>query len=268
MNMIPVGGIQSGKFKTLPWSYTRFLHGARNGAVHINLGDHHRCSTIHTNTVQILLEVLLNLKLKVIWTCHQENEEQLNGFENISEDVMVQHLLPQTDILAHPIIKVFITNGDLINIQDGISRQCPILGIPLFPNEVENVKLVEHYQIGLRLDYSNLTRDSLRWALDKILNNTNYYESNAAVVAKIFRDRPLGGLAHAMFWLEYILNYGGVHLTIPANTVTLEQLHLQDLQIYRIFSSIIIGALLITFGYILWLGFKRLKTHKINAKLS
>lgn len=265
MNMILVGGMQAGRPQELPWYIKRFLDEARRGVVYINLGDHHRCATIDRAAVRILTDVIASLQQRLVWTCHQDKDESF--FDSSHEDFMVQHLVPQTDILAHPHVKLFITNGDLLSIQDGIVHHVPILGVPLFDNEVRNMELVERFQIGVRLDYKNLTETSLRWALETILNN-EYYVLNVRALAKVYRDRPLGGLAQAVFWLEYVLNYGGIHLSLPESPVGLQQLHLQDLQIYRLLCALLATILMVAIGSVLWWCLKIRQPRKNAAKLS
>uniref|UniRef100_T1PGY1 UDP-glucoronosyl and UDP-glucosyl transferase n=1 Tax=Musca domestica TaxID=7370 RepID=T1PGY1_MUSDO len=261
-NIIPVGGLQIRAPRELPWHVRRFLDEARSGVVYVNLGDEQLCSEIPKERMEVLLHVFSKRDERFLMTCHD-----LKKIDGLPKNVMLNHLVPQTDILAHPHIKLFIMNGDLMALQEAIIRHVPIVGIPLFDNELENVQTAEKLQIGLRIDYGNFTETSLNWALDAMANK-EFYVLNIRDISKIYRDRPLGGLASALFWLDYILRYGSQPLKTQGIGMPLDQMHLSDLMIYNFLLLLLTLASLVGLyflGLFLW---RKRQTEKMFSKLN
>lgn len=69
-------------------------------------------------------------KFRVLWKWEDEDISKL------PKNVMVKPWLPQSDILAHPNVKLFITHGGLMGTQEGVYRGVPMLGIPIFCDQV------------------------------------------------------------------------------------------------------------------------------------
>ncbi|KAI8127596.1 hypothetical protein FF38_03168 [Lucilia cuprina] len=261
-NIIPVGGLHIRAPKELPWHIRRFLDEARFGAIYMHLGDEKLCADISKEKLDVLFHVLGKQQERILWTCHD-----VQKIEGLPKNMMIQHLVPQTDILAHPHIRLFIMNGDIMGLQESIIRHVPLLGLPLFKNEMENIMLAEKLQIGVRIDYTNLTESSLDWALETILHK-EFYVLNIRDISKIFRDRPLGGLANAMFWLDYIDRYGNGPLKTQALGMPLNELHLADLRFYSYLRSLVVLGVLIGLYYVVMFLWKKRQTDKMFSKLN
>ncbi|XP_046811242.1 UDP-glycosyltransferase UGT4 [Lucilia cuprina] len=261
-NIIPVGGLHIRAPKELPWHIRRFLDEARFGAIYMHLGDEKLCADIPKEKLDVLFHVLGKRQECILWTCHD-----VQKIEGLPKNMMIQHLVPQTDILAHPHIRLFIMNGDIMGLQESIIRHVPLLGLPLFENEMENIMLAEKLQIGVRVDYTNLTESSLDWALETILHK-EFYVLNIRDISKIFRDRPLGGLANAIFWLDYIDRYGNGPLKTQALGMPLNELHLADLRFYSYLRSLVVLGVLIGLYYVGMFLWKKRQTDKMFSKLN
>ena len=73
--------------------------------------------------------------------------------------------------LAHQNVRLFITHGGLLSIQEAIHRGVPIVGIPIYGDQYYNLARIVSFGIGIRLDYDNITTESVTWRLNKVLNN-------------------------------------------------------------------------------------------------
>ncbi|XP_073846741.1 UDP-glycosyltransferase family 317 member A1 [Musca autumnalis] len=261
-NIIPVGGLHIRAPRELPWHVRRFLDEARSSVVYINLGDEQLCSEIPKERLEVLMHVFHKREERFLWTCH--DVKKLDG---LPKNVMLNHLVPQTDILAHPHVNLFIMNGDLMGLQEAIIRHVPIVGIPLFDNELENVRTAEKLQFGVRIDYANFTEASLNWALDTMANK-EFYVLNIRDISKIYRDRPLGGLASALFWLDYILRYGSQPLKTQGIGMPLGQMHLNDLMVYNFFMGLLVIASLVGIYFLALFLWRKRQTEKMFSKLN
>lgn len=127
------------------------------------------------------------IKQKVIW---KWDDESLIVDQN---KFLIKKWLPQDSILAHPNVKLFITHGELflsvnhekknesflnslplvgglLSCTESIFFGVPMLGIPIFGDQLANMNNVQKEGWGVWVDYRNLTETSLTWALKEVLD--------------------------------------------------------------------------------------------------
>jgi glucuronosyltransferase len=75
---------------------------------------------------------------------------------------------------AHPNVRLFISHGGLLSTQETIHWGVPVVGIPIMGDQHLNIVRAVSAGYALKLDYTNLTKDSLSWALKEILENSRY----------------------------------------------------------------------------------------------
>ena len=80
--------------------------------------------------LEVFLRTFRNIKQRVIWKWEDDK------LPDLPKNVLVRKWLPQNDILAHPNLKVFITHGGLLGTQEGVARGVPMLGIPIYADQV------------------------------------------------------------------------------------------------------------------------------------
>lgn len=117
------------------------------------------------------------------------------------------------------------------------------------------------YAISFKL--TNLTEESLNWALTELFQNRNYTEK-ITLMSKKFRDRPIRALEEVIYWIEYVLRFKNVnHLRSTALDITWIQYFLID-----IFAFILLFIFLIIFSIFLTVKLikMRKKTKKIDKK--
>lgn len=117
---------------------------------------------------------------------------------------------------AHPNIKVFIAHGGLIGTQEAVYNGVPILGIPIYADQYNNLLQTEHHGFGKILEFKDINEENLKKVLNEVLTNESY-KRNAEQVSKRFRDRPMTPLDTAMFWIEYVIrNKDAAYMQNPA----------------------------------------------------
>ncbi|KXJ80316.1 hypothetical protein RP20_CCG025547 [Aedes albopictus] len=126
----------------------------------------------------------------------------------LPSNVMIKPWLPQSDILAHPNVKVFITHGGLLGTQEGVYRAVPMLGIPIYCDQHLNMNKAVLGGYAVRLYFPNITETSFRWALEELLYKPEY-KRNMDRVSGVFRDRPVPALDEAVYWVEYVIRHKG-----------------------------------------------------------
>lgn len=109
-------------------------------------------------------KVFSKLKNKVIW----KFEEAIP----MPDNVLIDSWLPQSDILGHPNVKLFITHGGLLGTTESVYHGIPVIGIPIFGDQQRNIANAVQSGWGLQLDYHNITESSLQWAINEMLGNS------------------------------------------------------------------------------------------------
>ncbi|EDW01660.1 GH20333 [Drosophila grimshawi] len=261
--IVPAGGLHIRAPRDLPWHIKRYVEESRTGVIYMQLGNEQLCGQLPPQKLQTIFEFLGARKERVIWTCHD-----VTKLEGQPKNVMIQHAVPQIDILAHPGIRAFIMNGDLLSVQEGIMRNVPMLGLPIFQNERKNMQLAVNLGVALQLDQSNFSKASLNWALDE-LTTLETYQLTIRDVSSEFRDRPFGALANAMFWVNYVVRHkGGAAIRTRGIDISSNHLHLFDLFVFYFGLAVVFCALLVAtyFGVVYALQRKRNDTK--NAKIN
>ncbi|KAH8292021.1 hypothetical protein KR054_003528, partial [Drosophila jambulina] len=228
-NMISVGGLHILPPKSLPGHIQKFLDEAEHGAIYFSLGSQVRCADMPAEKLKIFLNVFARLKQRVLWKFEDDKLSNLPG------NVKVEKWLPQADVLAHPKVRVFIAHGGLFGMQEAVHHGVPVLGMPFYFDQNPNIKegIAAGYAIGL--DYRDISEEKLEVALTELLTNPKY-KANMDRASKIFRDRPLGAMDTAMYWIEYIIEHRGApHLVAAGVNLPWYQFYLLDVVAIIIF---------------------------------
>jgi UDP:flavonoid glycosyltransferase YjiC (YdhE family) len=75
------------------------------------------------------------------------------------------------DVAAHPNIRMFITHCGKMSSIEASYRGVPIVGIPLFLDQRLNLQKLVTKGVGVQLEYSSLTKETVLMAVREILNN-------------------------------------------------------------------------------------------------
>lgn len=236
-NVKEIGGINVVQNKSLPQNMKQFLDSAVDGAIYFSMGSVVKVSDFagEGKVLKAFLNTFRKLKQKVIWKW--ENDQ----FPEPSPNILTAKWFPQQDILAHENVKVFITQGGMISIFESISRGVPLLGMPVFGDQYKNMRHATTYGYGIKIDFNNVTEESLQWALGELLDNPSY-KQQAEKRARLFHDRPLSALDEAVYWVEFVLKNGNV-LQSTASSLPFYSFYCLD--VAAIFLTILIVAYLL-----------------------
>ncbi|XP_041979455.1 UDP-glycosyltransferase UGT5-like [Aricia agestis] len=239
-NIIEVGGLHlSESTKSLPKDIKYFLDNSTDGVVYVNFGSNVRSAELPLEKKNAFLNVFRRLKQNVLWKWEDEK------LDNKPDNVLIKHWLPQKEILAHPNIKMFISHGGLIGTQEAIFNGVPILGVPIYCDQYNNLLLAKVEGYGCIMSYHDIDEDNLYNKINEILKNDTYAKS-AKEMSRRFKDRPLPPLDTAIFWLEYVIrNNGAEHLKNPARNMSWVTYSMWDVYTFVfliIISTIILGV--------------------------
>ncbi|XP_055627180.1 UDP-glycosyltransferase UGT5-like [Toxorhynchites rutilus septentrionalis] len=200
--LVQVGGLHIKEPKSLPADIQKFLDGAEHGAIFFSLGTNLKSSDMPPEKLAAILSVFRSMKQRVVWKFEDES------VKNLPKNVLIKSWLPQSDILGHPNVKVFITHGGLLGTQEGVHRAVPMLGVPIYADQHLNMNKAVLGGYAVKLYFPNITETSFRWALNELLYKPEY-KQNIDKVSSVFRDRPVPAVDEAAYWIEYVIRHKG-----------------------------------------------------------
>ncbi|XP_063345277.1 UDP-glucuronosyltransferase 2A2-like isoform X2 [Pelmatolapia mariae] len=159
---------------------------------------------------------------EVLWRYRGEKPESLGA------NTKIYDWIPQNDLLGHPKARAFITHGGTNGIYEAIYHGVPIVGIPMFADQPDNMVHMKEKGAAVILNVNFMTAEDLRDAINTVINDKSYKE-NAMRLSSIHHDRPMSALEEAVFWIEFTLrNKGAKHLRVQAHELTWYQYHSLD----------------------------------------
>jgi len=126
--------------------------------------------------------------------------------EDAPANVMLSSWLPQTSLLAHPNVKLFITHGGAGSVQETICHKTPIVGVPFSGDQPVNVKEAVSRNIGVKVDWHDMTEEILETAIQKVINDP-IYQTSITKLSDLIMDQPQHPLDRSIWWLEYLLRH-------------------------------------------------------------
>ncbi|XP_021558119.1 UDP-glucuronosyltransferase 2B31 isoform X3 [Neomonachus schauinslandi] len=136
--------------------------------------------------------------------------------------------IPQNDLLGHPKTKAFVTHGGANGIYEAIHHGIPMVGIPLFADQPDNIAHMKAKGAAVSLDFHTLSSTDLLNALRMVIDDASYKE-NAMKLSRIHHDQPVKPLDRAVFWIEFVMRHKGAkHLRPASHNLTWFQYHSLD----------------------------------------
>uniref|UniRef100_A0A182YRJ6 UDP-glycosyltransferases domain-containing protein n=1 Tax=Anopheles stephensi TaxID=30069 RepID=A0A182YRJ6_ANOST len=208
--LVNVAGAHIKPAKELPEDIRKFLDGAKEGVIFFSLGSYMKSADMPKDKMKAFLEVFRNLKQRVLWK--YENED----IARLPKNVMVRKWLPQSDILAHPKVVLFITHGGMFGSQEGIYRGVPMLYIPFYGDQHRNALKAEQAGYALTLNFPEVNVITLGSRINELLTNPTFMKQ-AKRASELFRDNVVPPMQEAMHWIEYVMRHKGAkHLKTKA----------------------------------------------------
>ncbi|KAM9743411.1 UDP-glucuronosyltransferase 2A2-like isoform 3-T3 [Menidia menidia] len=216
-----VGGIHCRPAKPLPKDMEEFVQSSGDaGIVVFSLGS--MIKNLTTEKANMIATALAQIPQKVLWRYGGEKPETLGP------NTRIFNWIPQNDLLGHPKTKAFITHGGTNGIYEAIYHGVPMVGIPMFADQPDNMVHVKAKGAGLIVDLNFMTAEDLRDALKTVINDKSYKE-NTMRLSRIHHDRPMNPHDEAVFWIEFTMrNKGAKHLRVQAHQLTWYQYHSLD----------------------------------------
>ncbi|XP_045608864.1 UDP-glucosyltransferase 2 [Procambarus clarkii] len=222
-NVVYCGGIHIHPAKPLPQDLEEWVQGAGDdGFIYFSLGSVVPGSTMPEEYRRAFIEVFGSLKQRVLWKWDQDT------MEDLPPNVRISKWLPQQDILGDRRLHLFITHGGLLSTLESMYHGVPVLGMPVFGDQQGNMAKVERDGRGRVLLWEQLTSESLRDTINKIMNDSSM-KAEVKESSKVMKDQPQDPAQVALYWLKYAIRHNGApHLRCPAGEMSWYKLYNVD----------------------------------------
>ncbi|XP_043304388.1 UDP-glucuronosyltransferase 2B4-like isoform X1 [Cervus canadensis] len=222
-----VGGLHCKPANPLPKEIEEFVQSSgENGIVVFTLGS--MITNITEERANTIASALAQIPQKVLWRYSGKKPDTLGP------NTRLYDWIPQNDLLGHPKTKAFVTHGGTNGIYEAIYHGIPMVGIPLFADQPDNIANMKAKGAAVRLDLETMSTRDLFNALNEVINNP-LYKQNVMWLSTIQRDQPMKPLDRAVFWIEFVMRHKGARHLRPAS---------HDLTWYQYHSLDVIGFLL------------------------
>jgi len=216
----------------------QFLDNSSNGVIYMSLGSHALSADLDGAIIQMLLNVFKSLQLSVLWKFEADN------LPNKPDNVLISKWLPQADVLAHRNVKLFITHGGHMSMEEAIDRAVPMLVMPLMFDQGANAAEMVNKQVAVALDLNQLTERALAEAIDEVTKPK--YRRNIQKLRELVYDQPMTSREKAVWWTEYVIRHKGAdHLKYQGRLVPFYQRFGLDIMLVLLASIYIIRKLLL-----------------------
>ncbi|KAG8456720.1 hypothetical protein GDO86_002485 [Hymenochirus boettgeri] len=156
---------------------------------------------------------LAKISQKVIWRYKQSDWPKE---VKLAPNVKLMDWVPQNDLLGHPKVRLLVTHGGINSLQEAVYHGVPIVGIPLFGDQRENLIRVKGKKFGTFIPPEQLTAESFADTIQHIINDKSY-KATAMHMSLIQRSQPFPPDQQILRWVEHIIQVGGASHLHPSS---------------------------------------------------
>ncbi|XP_056262907.1 UDP glucuronosyltransferase 5 family, polypeptide D1 [Pseudoliparis swirei] len=208
-NIIYIGGFQCKPARPLPADLEDFVQSAgEHGVIIMTLGSF--VNALPKEVADGIASVFAKMPQKVIWRHKGERPSTLGN------NTLIVDWMPQKDLLGHPQTKLFVAHGGTNGVQEAIYHGVPVLGIPLFFDQYDNLLRLQERGAGKIIQLADVNRRSFEEGIHEVLRRDGYRQ-NMQRLSRLHRDQPMAPMDQAVFWVEYVIRHKGApHLRTEA----------------------------------------------------
>ncbi|XP_057707278.1 UDP-glucuronosyltransferase 2C1-like [Corythoichthys intestinalis] len=205
-NVVYIGGFQCKPAKPLPDHLEEFVQSSgEHGVILMSLGTF--VTELPVDLAEKIAADFAKLPQKVIWRYKGAKPSTLGN------NTLIVDWMPQNDLLGHPKIKLFVAHGGTNGIQEAIYHGVPVVGIPLFFDQHDNLLRLSERGAAIVVMLALVDKDdNFLKAIQEVIANPTY-KNNMERLSRLHKDKPIPPLKNAIFWIEFVMRHkGAAHL--------------------------------------------------------
>ncbi|XP_076063748.1 UDP-glucosyltransferase 2-like [Oratosquilla oratoria] len=234
-NVIEVGGMQCRPARPLADpELEKFINSNKRGFAIFSLGTATRAVLMTEEIRKLFVRSLSLLPYNVLWKWEGEH------MKDLPPNVMTRPYFPQQDLLGHPKLKIFISHGGLLSMQEAVYHGVPFVGIPLMSDQHTNMKHAIAMGIAEQISLETMTPEDLLHTVKKVVEDPSY-RRNVKERSRVMQDQETRPIDRAVYWVEYVLRHkGAYHLRSTATGLSLSQYLLLDVAMVLAVASVVL----------------------------
>eukprot|EP01029_Cantina_marsupialis_P000335 TRINITY_DN102716_c0_g1_i1.p1 TRINITY_DN102716_c0_g1~~TRINITY_DN102716_c0_g1_i1.p1 ORF type:complete len:600 (+),score=104.36 TRINITY_DN102716_c0_g1_i1:56-1855(+) len=162
-----------------------------------------------------LLSVVNSVDISALWVLASHSQNLFPSQMTIpSRNLAMVPKLPESMVLKHPQVVLYITGGDLTATTEALTEGVPVIGVPFRPDQFETMWRIESEGAGLLLPF-NFSSTDINTAVRTVMNSSQMHESTVRLGDAL---KSGGGTLRAADIVEATIKFGS---EIPLYTQTM-----------------------------------------------
>lgn len=245
-----VGPILLEEAKPLPADLNIFLDTAMStgrGVAYVSMGT---LVVLTADEARSMAAALSALDSFVLWKLDHAHLPGNMTWDSLQagSNIKLVDWAPQNDVLAHPAVKLFVTQSGINSLYEAAYNAVPMVSVPIIGDQINNAAKAKYHGIALTVNPDKLILVNgklLQQAMERVLQDAIFKE-NAIKVSKRLRNRPRHSAELAADVVERVLATGGDdYLSTAEHTLSWWQLSLVDVKLFLLTTSCLLLALVV-----------------------
>lgn len=145
-----------------------FLDNSVHGVVYFSLGSNVQASKLPEFIKNLIVTALSEISYDVLF------KWETDDIPKNSNNILFEPWFPQQEVLAHKNVKVFVSQVGLQSLEEAITFEVPLVGIPFMGDQAYNAHRMEEMKIGVKLDSESMTKEDFKNAVINVAQNNRY----------------------------------------------------------------------------------------------
>ncbi|KAI1706739.1 UDP-glucoronosyl and UDP-glucosyl transferase domain-containing protein [Ditylenchus destructor] len=214
--IVYIGGVVEGKAKNLTQDFQQIMDKSKRGVVLFSFGSLADTKLLDQKIKEAFFKSFASFpEYEFIWKLELSANE--SWMQSIAPNVHLFDWFDQRSILAHPKTVAFITHCGMNSLNEGARAGVPLIGIPLFADQLYDAAAMKHKNFGVYVDILEAHKQEvITSALDQVLNNPTY-SHNAKLIQKKLNNAPFRPAERFVKWVEFAAEFPDLNeLQLPS----------------------------------------------------
>ncbi|KAH7725353.1 CRE-UGT-49 protein [Aphelenchoides avenae] len=210
-NVVYIGGLgMSIESHALPEPYKSEMEKGKNGVVFFSFGSNTNTNQMPEKFKQNLFTAFSKLRDYHFIIKIDKGDTSSEALAANTSNAFITNWAPQTDLLAHPRMKAFITHGGYNSLLETARLGVPIIAMPFFVDQFRNARVAERNGWGISFEKTKLLHghEEFLEALRRILEDPRVDE-NAKRTKHLLATKPFSAEERLVKYTQFVADNGG-----------------------------------------------------------